>query len=324
MFAQATEKKQAVRPGASDPRAAASHAGIESDLLRQHRMIGNRAMMARETAAAGSFTSYEAQDCPGPVSEGETPVPAPAPPVAPTAPAPPAPPVTMTTRTLLAAPNGAANTRTTVGVNEQVAVTASAAVTWTATAGTITPANGLTATWTAPDTATACTITGTPATGAAASVPMTVIRPASRQLTKSSDRAYTAGKAGSGFVADVVIMPTTVSFSRIEVREQTVNATATGYYNTVLGWNNIAHPLGSWLAVNSANSGIIDTVGTTPPGSGGTFAAGTFVWAIPQEYRAGATGTPRTFSTGTHRQVMAGATGEETTSKEGASRTRTP
>jgi hypothetical protein len=154
---------------------------------------------------------------------------------------------------------------------------------------------------------------------------MDVVQPRERALTRSSDRAYTAGLAGSGFVADVVIQPTDVSFSRIEVREGAVNAAAVGYYRTVLGWNGIRHPPGAWLTPDAANSGIIDTIGSVPPGTGGPFSAGVFVWSIPQLYRvAGASGAGRRYSIGVHTQAMTGATGEEITSKEGASRTRTP
>ncbi|NTW42077.1 MAG: response regulator, partial [Cellulomonadaceae bacterium] len=48
--------------------------------------------------------------------------------------------------------------------------------------------------------------------------------------------------AGSGFESTVVIAPRSVSFSRIEVMEGAVKATAVGYYDTVLRWNGIVHP----------------------------------------------------------------------------------
>jgi hypothetical protein len=135
---------------------------------------------------------------------------------------------------------------------------------------------------------------------------------------------YAAANAGSGFIAQVTIRPTTVSFSRIEVREETVNSVATGYYDTVLHLNGRPHPTGTWLGLDAANNGLQDTVGLQAPGGPGPFSAGQFTWAIPQSYRkvGGAAGT--NYSTGNHVQTMAGTNGAETTSKEGASRSRTP
>jgi hypothetical protein len=154
---------------------------------------------------------------------------------------------------------------------------------------------------------------------------MTAAVPTARRLTMTSARAYAAGRSGSGFVAGVVVNPTDVSLSRIEVREESVAATATGYYDTVLGWNGIMHPVGTWLALNAANGGLTDTVGTNPPGGPPPFSAGTFRWPIPQSFRAAGTGGGGSvYSTGTHLQVMSGATGAETTSKEGESVSRTP
>ena len=231
---------------------------------------------------------------------------------------------TITTRTLVTAPDRTADTRRRVGVNERVEMTCTANATWAATSGTLNRRAGVSVIWTAPAVAGTSTITATLANGRTCQVTMTTVEPSNRALTVNSNRAYTAGRAGSGFVANVVIQPTNVSFSRIQVREGAVNSTATGYYDTSLGWNGIAHPVGAWLAVNASNSGLIDTVGTNPPGTAGPFSAGSFDWPIPQDYRVGA-GAARNYSTGTHRQQMvAGASGRETTSKEGASRSRTP
>lgn len=154
---------------------------------------------------------------------------------------------------------------------------------------------------------------------------MTVSPPSSRSLAWKSDRAYTAGLAGSGFEANVTIMPRNVSFTRIQVREESVNSVATGYYKTVLGWDGISHPTGTWLTLNASNSGLVDTVGTNPLGTSGPFSFGTFIWPIPQSFRiAGSAGGGTVYSTGTHAQVMLNSTGNEGTSKEGASRGRVP
>jgi hypothetical protein len=250
--------------------------------------------------------------------------PAPAPP-----PPPPPPPCSITTKSLLPAPDGTADTRATVGANERVEMAASVPVTWRATGGAIAPASGPVAVWTAPAIVpaggTTFSITATPASGTPCSVSMRAIPPSHRAQSNPSPIAYTAGKAGSGFVGTVTISPTSVSFSRLETREETVKSVAIGYYDTVLGWNNIAHPTGNWLPIDATNSGIQDTVGTPAPGTPGPFSAGTFTWVIPQSYReAGTGGGGAPYTPGTHQQVMAGTNGTETTSKEGASNSRTP
>ena len=244
---------------------------------------------------------------------------------APTSPSPSAAPCTITTRTFVAAPDGTANTRRQVGVNEQVEMTASASATWTASSGAVAPATGTTVTWTAPGAPAAATVTATPAAGGPCSVPMTAIQPSRRSLVKDTDRAYDPGKAGSGFSAIVTIQPTSVSFTRTELREETANGVAHGYYDTVLHWNGIVHPATAWLAPNAGNSGLIDGIGTRSPGSPGPFSKGDFGWAIPQSYRtAGTTGAGSNYSTAFHTQVMINTSGSEGTHKEGASRGRTP
>jgi len=238
----------------------------------------------------------------------------------------PAPTCSVATRTLVPAPDGTADTRTAVGVNEQVEMTSSAPATWVAACGTVVaPAMGTTAIWTAPAAGGTCTVTATPATGGPCSVSMTVLPPSSRSLVRTGLQAYTAGLAGSGFVATVTINPTGVSFTRTELREDTVAGVATGYYDTVLGWNGSIHPATAWLSPDIHNSGLVDTIGTVPPGSGGPFSEGTFVWPIPQSFRtAGTAGTGSPYSTAFHVQVMIGPSGAEGTAKEGASRGRVP
>jgi hypothetical protein len=235
-------------------------------------------------------------------------------------------PCGITTKTLVHAPDGSADTRRVVGVNERVELRATSRATWTTTRGTVSPAIGRTVIWTAPDPSGLSTITATPSKAAPCRVSFRVVAPDHRDLTKNTDRAYTAGLAGSGFVAGVVVAPTTVSFSRVEVMEGSVRATATGYYDTVLGWNGIVHPPTSrWLAIDARNNGIVDTVGTNPPGTPTPFSKGSFFWPIPQLYRiVGSSGRGAEYSRGNHRQDMTGTSGEETTSKEGATRSRRP
>lgn len=271
-----------------------------------------------------SLTSRQPEEGEGIISQSTAApaptVPAPAPPARPATPA-----CTITTRTLAPAPDGTSGSRTTVAVNEEVEMTAPFSGNWATTSGALTPAIGATIVWTAPPVGGVCVVTATPATGSPCTVSMSVLPPLSRSLVKATDRAYTAGLSGSGFQANVTILPTRISFTRTEFREETVNADASGFYDTALGLNGVAHPVTNWIVPNAANSGLVDNIGTRTPGAAGPFSVGSFLWAIPQSYRtAGSSAAGSVYSTGFHTQTMAGTTGQETTSKEGAVRTRTP
>lgn len=249
---------------------------------------------------------------------------APSPPAPPPA-APAAPQCTISSRTLDTAPDGTADTRTVVGVNEIVFLTASAPSTWSATAGAIN-ATGASGAWVSPASAkpVSCSITARPATGAPCSIDFRVIPPNERKMTKTTDRAYTAGLAGSGFEATALILPLNVSFSGIEVREEKVAGEATGYYKNVLKWDKGMHPRGTWSRVDATNNNVKDTIGTPPPGTPGPFGIGTFFWPIPLTWRT--PNDPKTYPYGTadQIQVMIDNSGAEITSKEGAERLRTP
>jgi hypothetical protein len=253
-----------------------------------------------------------------------------APPVDPPATPPVAPPApcALTTLTLANAPDGTPDNRATVGVNEQVEIVSPVAANWAASAGRIKPARTIAAIWIAPAIGGPCTITATPATGAPCSVAMTAITPDSNMLARipAEDRVYADSRAGSGFVATLTVLPLNVSFSRIEIREGGARAAATGYYRDTRHWNGKRHsPAPGWARVDSANSGLKDAIGDPPPGTSGPFSAGAFLWQIPQFYRPrGGRGAGTQYSLADQSQIMADATGAETTSKEGADRSRTP
>ena len=323
------------QPGAQRQRSPFTQRGSSAQELA--RVMGNRAFAVATREQRGSVdsrldrgvallqrangrpTKRQRTTGPGHAAHGPglvVPVHAPLPPAAVLAPPPaavqappPPPPCVLTTRTLVSAPDGTADNRTTVGVNEEVEITASTNVaTWAAAYGTaIVPVNATSAIWTAPNGRGAITVTATPlpAVAAPATVQMHVVRPARRTLRNAVPRVYGAGLAGSGFVADVVISPLDVSFSRIEVQEGQVAGVATGVYFTA-GWHGALHPLGHWLPVNAANGGIADTIGTVPPGWNPPFAAGRFDWPIPQRYRRTGTGGQGYLfgNVAHHRQIM--------------------
>jgi len=238
----------------------------------------------------------------------------------------PTPSCTITTRTSAKAPDGTADSRTLVGVKEEVAIASSVPSAWTASDGTFTTFSDRVILWTAPVLAAKAVITATPAGGGApCSVTMEVVPPSSRQLVKKTDRPYDAGLAGSGFEADATILPTEVSFNRIEVREEEAIGVATGYYDKVLLWNGKKHPVGAWVVPDPAVRIIRDGVGSPSPGTPGPFSKGTFEWPIPQTYRpVGSTAQPIEYSKASHFQEMLWTSGAETTTKEGAGRARRP
>lgn len=233
----------------------------------------------------------------------------------------------ITTKTLQPAPDGKPDTRRIVGVNERVEMTFPSPAIWTATGGEILPAPDSSIIWTAPDVSGYWTITAWPKAGVAASITIHTIPPLNCKQTKAGDRKYAAGMAGSGFFGNVEVEPKSVSFSRLEIIEGTVNAIATGYYNIYpVVWAGAQHtPADKWVGINDANKCLgYDKVGSDPPGTPGPFKKGYFFWPIPKFYRPVGGATGRKFCTGNHVQVMTGESGEEITAKEGAIRYRTP
>ena len=119
---------------APDPARQASRPGVPwaaQQMLALQSSAGNQAVLR---LMGRSHPAYEEEELPGPVSQdGPAPAPASAPgPGAAPGPAPgpgagpapgPVPSPTITTRTLRAAPDGTASTRTAVGANEEVEVT---------------------------------------------------------------------------------------------------------------------------------------------------------------------------------------------------------
>ncbi|HQR52370.1 MAG TPA: hypothetical protein PLZ79_03810 [Burkholderiales bacterium] len=234
----------------------------------------------------------------------------------------------MKTMTAAHATDGSPDSRQKVGVREEVAIGASVAASWTVSDGTYVAFSVDRIIWTAPPLAANCTITATPTdpkTASPCTVSFEVVPPSGRALARERDLAYTSNLAGSGFVAGVTILPTDVSFSRIEVREEEALGVATGYYDSVLGWNGKKHGATSWTVPGGQNIRMVDTVGTELPGSPGPFSKGTFDWEIPQTYRSiGSTQSIPPYAKANHSQEMFGVSGAEGTFKEGAGRGRRP
>jgi hypothetical protein len=125
-----------------------------------------------------------------------------------------------------------------------------------------------------------------------------------------------------GFLGEIFLHPVDVSFEFIEFREGSVAAVTTGFLTPL----SATHPLGIWVSVGGGNSSDgskvngIDTIYSgklSPP-----FGNGTFLWAIPWQYRAGS-GAARTFTTANHFAMalhvpLVGILGSATITKKGA------
>jgi hypothetical protein len=142
---------------------------------------------------------------------------------------------------------------------------------------------------------------------------------------------HTKGFASAGFIGEIFLLPTDVSFFKTEFREGSAPYEATGCYkrNEVgvadieKGGGGIRHKIkGKWLQVgkgdriNGSKMVGIDTVRSeslSPP-----FSAGTFTWNIPWFYRVEDSITEYQFTTATHHEEVDDK-GKMTISKKGAS-----
>jgi hypothetical protein len=130
--------------------------------------------------------------------------------------------------------------------------------------------------------------------------------------------SHTTGTWSVGFLGNIFLRPTDVSFAEATFQEGTAIAVASGYLSSA---NGQVHPVGSVITLGPGNAATgsqlngFDTVqtDTLPP----PFAVGDFLWAIP--WRFGVTGTAPSavFTTANHHET-ADATGRATIEKKGA------
>ena len=152
----------------------------------------------------------------------------------------------LTTTALAATPTD--KTRKTLGVGEQTQCSTNPPISglvWNLTnaseLGSINPTSGL---YTAPDVASSSEeITVTGFSGLSANVTFNVIAPQSITFVGPTGSGnvvpvHVHGYCNAGFVGDLVIQPTNVSFSNIQVEEEQAYTTATGYFYTPGGWDN--------------------------------------------------------------------------------------
>ena len=211
----------------------------------------------------------------------------------------PSPPEKITSLTVATQPG--VQTRTTIGVGEQVWLTHSpGGATWATTAGTVFPATGTIVLFTAPDTAQTVTVTG-----GAATIVFTVLAPASVHMDRlpGTGVKHSVNRPDSGIATLPFLLPDNVNFLRVTYRELNTGATASGVYSCH-GGGGVGHckqPAGGacddlFMTDTVASgkgtqavrgdcvySGDCPLTAPSPP-----FTPGSISFSIPYEYKIGA------------------------------------
>lgn len=210
--------------------------------------------------------------------------------------------------------------RTTIGVGEVVDLSLSPSppctVTWTNSGGGTLSGT----TFTAPDRAADCTITVASSAGCSCGSwvkTFSVKEPSGVQFTKSGGDKHLNGETSAGFSADVRILPTTVSFYWIQVREDSCPVTAASG-----GWDAVG-PHQQWsnfggIKMDNTADGWQDGVASKWAG----VHPGGYTWAIPWRYHVGS-GSGYVFTTLNH-VFNADASGTATQSKNSVSTAAIP
>jgi hypothetical protein len=294
------------------------HSSSEAEPGHAHRP---QRQEIRDILACGSTVSHGEAG----LTKGETPKGKDGKPTVP-APAAPTPAPAIASSTVETAPDGSANTRTKVGVCEQVDLSAAPAtgLTWTASVGTLTTLTSGGRRWTAPETAATATITATPATGTAATVSFTVVPP--KDITAPgtpTELAYPAGQQGVGMTNVLLFGPTDVCFSQLEWLEDPGPGSNISGYFTSKPANSLAHkPNTHWLPINANNSGLIDTAAFF--GWPSPWSAGGFEWDIPNRYRKAGSGSGYVFFNSLQIHEILDTTGNSQEGKYGQVVQRSP
>lgn len=181
--------------------------------------------------------------------------------------------------------------RTTIGIREEVTVVVdplSSAITWKiddgATTQTINGGNFIT--FTAPNQAGTVEITATSSANCSRSLIFDVIEPEGVELIIIQYQ-HKFGWASSGFCAEVYILPTSVSFTGLQIREGTADAVATGSFWCL---NDLEHQVTSpapAVGENNLLSAIDDVNSNVCHDGPSQLVPGTFTWPIPWEYSYG-------------------------------------
>lgn len=230
----------------------------------------------------------------------------------------PTTPPNITSETIKSAPDGTADTRTTVGVGERVRFTADTSGTWTVSDGHIIGLNtGANIVWEAPAVAANPTITLT-TPGGTRILNMTVIAPDALTMTVFGSHAIAAGTAGACMVNDVVVNPRNVNFGRTQWLEVPGPATnVSGYFNQFSADTIFHNPNPDYLPFNDRNTGLRDHAAWHEVPA--PFSFGTFDWVVPNRYKIdGEPDSQGRFFTNTTQEFVMFADGAMMIDKAGA------
>lgn len=156
----------------------------------------------------------------------------------------------------------------------------------------------------------------------------TIIAPSGAYLKRKPGTGlrHTISTWSCGWKGEAYLLPKDVSFTNIQEREGSCNATATGW---LVGWNNFPHPVGSWFDVGDGNitngCKVVNSTDTVYSGALApppAYAVGDFNWPIPWQYRVG-TGDAVTFATLNHH-ATSDAAGKCVMEKGTVSESRVP
>ena len=167
---------------------------------------------------------------------------------------------------------------------------------WTATAGTLSAANGVTVLWTAPDTAQRVTVTG-----GAGSIHFDVLAPTDVHMDRFGGTGvkHTLNRPDSGMETQPSLLPDTVNFNRVIYRELNVAAVATtpGVYSCHNGAGHCRQPAGgvcpdlamttTVTAGKGTQSVLGDCVYSGDCGQAAPFTAGSITFSMGYEYKVG-------------------------------------
>ncbi len=234
----------------------------------------------------------------------------------------------VTSETVATAP--ADRARTTVGVGEEVRLTAtstSGTVSWSCSGkSTLSALSGASVTLTAHERAETAKVTATDTCGCKVTLTLNIIQPSGVQMVRAQGTGvwHTNGKSSVGIKANIYITPDTVTFENIQVSEDNCISAVTGYFvGTPLdGIQHSGHGAGQWVSVGAYVAGQgsqllgQDTVQSGHCSFGAPYSVGTFDWPIPWLFRVGS-GAGQRFTI-VHQRFTINPAGDMTASKASA------
>jgi hypothetical protein len=221
-------------------------------------------------------------------------------------------------------------TRTTIGVGEEVDLTLKPAslgtATWSLTGGgTLNPTSGLTTRFTAPESHTNCVVTAQ-FMGESCSKPFTVVEPASESATTNGAAPpdpFPVGSQGVCMNMIITIEPTSVSFYRVQMKEESGPASNVTGYMTNFSAAALYHSANTnWVTLSEGNKHGDHAHHTGFPNL--PWGVGGFDWVIPVYWRVVDGSTSNSFPSSTQSIRMTDTNGTTSVTKLGASATRTP